>query len=142
MPAHVISRKSAECYKWGGPQGQDCDGWHLLKTPECSIIEELMPPGTSEVRHSHARARQFFFVLEGELTVEVEHHHFMVQAGEGIEISPGQRHQVLNRSANPARMIVTSQPPSHGDRIADGLDLCGLVDDRLLDHGTHQKGSL
>jgi len=76
-----------------------------------------MPTGTSEIRHSHVLARQFFFVLEGELTLEVEYHEFVLHAGDGIEISPGQRHQALNRSANPVRMIVTSQPPSHGDRI-------------------------
>jgi glyoxylate utilization-related uncharacterized protein len=59
----------------------------------------------------------FFFVLEGELTLEVEHHHFVLQAGEGIEVSPGQQHQALNKSESAIRMMVTSQPPSHGDRI-------------------------
>jgi len=117
MPAHIVSAQSAEHYKWGGPQGTDCDGWHLVKSTDLSIIEEFMPAGTSETRHSHAHARQFFFVLQGELTLEVEHHHFVVRAGEGIEILPGQPHQALNRSAHPVRMIVTSQPPSHGDRI-------------------------
>ena len=73
MSSQLISTKSAEHYKWGGPQGTDCDGWHLVKTPELSIIEELMPPGAGEARHFHMRARQFFFVLEGELTLEVEH---------------------------------------------------------------------
>ena len=72
MPTQIISQKSAEHYKWGGPQGTDCDGWHLVKTPELSIIQEIMPPRTSETRHSHARARQFFFVLDGEVTLEVE----------------------------------------------------------------------
>jgi mannose-6-phosphate isomerase-like protein (cupin superfamily) len=117
MPAQIISTKSAEHYKWGGPQGTDCDGWHLVRTQELSIIGELMPPGTSEARHSHIHARQFFYVLEGELTLEVEHHDFVLQAGEGIEISPGQRHQAMNRTARPVRILVTSQPPSHGDRI-------------------------
>jgi mannose-6-phosphate isomerase-like protein (cupin superfamily) len=117
MPAQIVSTKSAEHYKWGGPRGDDCDGWHLVKTPELSVIEEFMPARTNEVRHSHVHARQFFFVLEGELTLEVERHDFVLQAGEGIEISPGQQHQALNRSATPVRMIVTSQPPSHGDRI-------------------------
>jgi mannose-6-phosphate isomerase-like protein (cupin superfamily) len=117
VPTQIISTKSAEHYKWGGPQGTDCDGWHLVKTPELSIIEELMPPATSEARHSHFHACQFFFVLEGELTLEVEHHDFLLQAGEGLEVSPGQQHQAMNRSANSVRMLVTSQPPSHGDRI-------------------------
>jgi mannose-6-phosphate isomerase-like protein (cupin superfamily) len=117
MPTQIVSTKSAEHYKWGGVLGTDCDGWHLVKTPELSIIEELMPMGTSEVRHSHIRARQFFYVLEGELTLEVEHHLFVLRPGEGIEISPGQQHQALNRGASSVRMIVTSQPPSHGDKI-------------------------
>jgi mannose-6-phosphate isomerase-like protein (cupin superfamily) len=117
VPTQIISTKSAEHYKWGGAQGTDCDGWHLVKTPELSVIEELMPPGTSEVRHSHVHARQFFFVLEGELTLEVEHHDFVLHPGEGLEVSPGQQHQAMNRSVNSMRMLVTSQPPSHGDRI-------------------------
>ncbi len=119
MPTRIISIKSAEHYKWGGLHGRDCDGWHLVKTRDLSIIEELMPPGTSETRHSHMRARQFFYVLEGELTLEVEYHHFVLHSQEGIEISPGQRHQAMNRSTNAIRMIVTSQPPSHGDRMVE-----------------------
>ena len=117
MPTKIISTKSAEHYQWGGPQATDCDGWHLVKTPELSVIEELMPPGTSEARHSHVHARQFFFVLEGVLTLEVEHHDFVLHAGEGLEISPGQQHQAINRSDRSLRMLVTSQPPSHGDRV-------------------------
>jgi mannose-6-phosphate isomerase-like protein (cupin superfamily) len=113
MPATIISIKSAEHYKWGA----DCDGWHLVKRPDLSVIEELMPASTSEVRHSHARARQFFYVLEGELTMEIEHHVFVLQKGEGIEVSPGQQHQALNKSGGPVRIVVTSQPPSHGDRV-------------------------
>ena len=117
MPTQIISTKSAEHYKWGGPQGNTCDGWHLVKTPDLSVIEELLPPNASEVRHSHVRARQFFYVLEGELTLEVEHHDFVLRSGEGLEISPGQNHQAINRSDKPTRILVTSQPPSHGDRV-------------------------
>jgi mannose-6-phosphate isomerase-like protein (cupin superfamily) len=117
MRTQIVSVKSAEHYKWGGPQAADCDGWHLVQTPELSIIEELMPPGTSEARHAHLHSRQFFFVLEGELTLEVEHRDFVLQAGEGLEISPGRQHQALNRSAGLVRMLVISQPPSHGDRV-------------------------
>jgi mannose-6-phosphate isomerase-like protein (cupin superfamily) len=117
MPSSVISTANAEHYKWGGPSNNDCDGWHLVRTPEINIIEELMPPGTKETRHHHERARQFFFVLAGTLTMEIEHHEFQVKTGEGIEIHPGQQHQAMNRSEAPVRMLVTSQPPSHDDRI-------------------------
>jgi mannose-6-phosphate isomerase-like protein (cupin superfamily) len=119
MPAKVISTANAEHYKWGGPNNNDSDGWYLVRTPELNIIEELMPPGASEARHHHERARQFFFVLEGELTMEIEYHDFIVHQGEGIEIAPGQKHQAMNRGKMPLRIMVTSQPPSHGDRIDD-----------------------
>ena len=114
----TVSRHSAEHYHWGASDSARCDGWHLVRTQELSVIEELMPPGASEVRHSHVRARQFFFVLEGQLSLEVERREFILHAGEGIEISPGQAHQALNKSGRPVRFLVTSQPPSHGDRIA------------------------
>ena len=116
MPTKIVATDNAEHYKWGGATGADCDGWHLVNTDNLSVIEELMPPGTKEERHSHTKARQFFFVLEGELTLEVEHHDFAVAVGEGVEVGPGQAHQAINRSGAPVRMLVTSQPPSHGDR--------------------------
>ncbi|WP_263410474.1 cupin domain-containing protein [Terriglobus tenax] len=112
-PAKVISRQNAEHYVWG----KECDGWYLVQQEGLNIIEERMPPGTSEVRHHHNRARQFAYVLEGELTMEVEHHDFTLRAGEGIEIHPGQNHQAINRSGKDVRFLMTSQPPSHGDRV-------------------------
>jgi mannose-6-phosphate isomerase-like protein (cupin superfamily) len=117
MSPKITSANSAEHYKWGGPQQSSCDGWHLVKSPGLSIIEELMPPDTSEIRHYHAHARQFFFVLEGEFTLEVEQHDFVLHAGEGIEVAPGERHQAFNRSAATVRILVTSHPPGQGDRI-------------------------
>jgi mannose-6-phosphate isomerase-like protein (cupin superfamily) len=117
VTTRIISAKTADHYKWGGDLGTDSDGWHLLKTPDLSVIEELMPPGTSERRHYHLNARQFFYVLDGVLTLEIDGQHFDLQAGEGIEVSPSQPHQAFNRGVDPMRMLVTSQPPSHGDRI-------------------------
>jgi len=117
MPATVISAANAEHYTWGGPNSTDCDAWYLVRTPDLNIIEELMPPGTSETPHHHVHARQFFFVLAGELTLSVEHHDFLLHPGEGLEVAPGRLHQAINRSASPVRIVVTSQPPSHDDRI-------------------------
>ncbi|MGA8345596.1 MAG: hypothetical protein WB781_26940, partial [Candidatus Sulfotelmatobacter sp.] len=41
-----VSRENAEHYRWG----VDCDGWHLVKDAQLSVIEEFMPPGAAEVR--------------------------------------------------------------------------------------------
>ncbi len=112
-PAQIVNTQNAERYVWGA----NCDGWHLVKQADLSVIEERMPPGTSEVRHYHVHSRQFFYALTGELTLEIEHHQYSVKPGDGIEVRPGQQHQAINRSQAEVRMLVVSQPPSHGDRV-------------------------
>jgi mannose-6-phosphate isomerase-like protein (cupin superfamily) len=113
-----ISTANAEHYTWGGPNRDESDGWHLLRSAELSIIEEQMSPGASETRHHHLRARQFFYVLQGTLTMKVEDGEVALEAGQGIEIAPGEAHQALNFGNEPVRFLVVSQPPSHGDRIS------------------------
>jgi hypothetical protein len=44
-----ISKYSAEHYLWG----DHCDGWHLVKNQDLSIIHERMPANTSEIKHYH-----------------------------------------------------------------------------------------
>jgi mannose-6-phosphate isomerase-like protein (cupin superfamily) len=113
MKSLPISIETARRYAWG----QDCDGWHLVQTESLSIIEERMPPEAFEKRHLHTKSRQFFFVLGGELTVEVDGEEHILRPSAGIEIAPGQAHQVSNRGKWDTWFMVTSQPPSHGDRI-------------------------
>ena len=108
-----ISTQTAEHYVWG----QVCDGWHLVRTPELSVIQERVPPGAGEVRHYHSRARQFFFVLEGEAVLEVAGQPHRLAARTGLEVAPGVPHQLRNQSARDAVFLVVSQPPSHGDRL-------------------------
>lgn len=117
MPTHPTSIHTAPHYTWGDPTGPAADGWHLLRTPGLSILEERMPPGARETRHIHARSRQFFYVLSGALTLELDGTAFTLLPGEGLEISPGDPHQASNETAADARFLVTSHPPSHVDRM-------------------------
>jgi mannose-6-phosphate isomerase-like protein (cupin superfamily) len=110
----AISRQTGEHYSWGS----GCDGWHLVKTESLSVIEERMPPGTSEARHYHQKANQFFYVLRGILQIDLEGNELTLNAGQGLHIKAGERHQVHNRSKSDAEFLVVSNPPSHGDRIA------------------------
>ena len=107
-----VSTATAPHYGWG----DGCDGWHLVRADGLSVIEERMPPGAAEVRHRHARARQFFYVLDGRLTIEVAGAVHALGPGEGLEVAPGAAHQVHNREAAPAHFLVVSHPPAHGDR--------------------------
>jgi mannose-6-phosphate isomerase-like protein (cupin superfamily) len=70
-PVEVISRENAEHYVWG----DSCDGWHLVRDSDLSVIEECMPAGRFEVSHGHRRSRQFFFFLSGKAVMEAGGRH-------------------------------------------------------------------
>jgi len=108
----VVDIRSTRHYRWGAAS----DGWHLLDGADLSVIQERVPPGDQERRHRHARARQFFYILTGQATLEIDGRQVEVSAGQGIEVPPGTPHQFFNRSAADVEMLVVSSPRSHGDR--------------------------
>lgn len=109
----TISRANAEHYTWG----QNCHGWHLVKEPELSVIEEVMPAQTAEQLHRHRVARQFFYVLAGEAVMEIAGKSIAIAAGEGFSVAPGQAHRIRNVSNQDVRFLVISQPSTkYGDR--------------------------
>ena len=57
------------------------------------------------------------YVLAGVLTLIVNQETHTLRPHQGLEIAPGEIHQALNRGDAPVRFLVTSNPPSHGDRI-------------------------
>jgi mannose-6-phosphate isomerase-like protein (cupin superfamily) len=114
LMSELVQATGENHYVWG----DNCDGWHLVRSENLSVIEERMPPGAAEQRHFHMRARQFFYVLEGELTMEVNGRLIVLGRRQGLEISPGEPHQAVNRSGADVRFVVISQPPSHGDRTS------------------------
>jgi mannose-6-phosphate isomerase-like protein (cupin superfamily) len=109
----AVDITSARHYRWGSAS----DGWHLLDGADLSVIRERVPPGDHERRHRHATARQFFYILAGEATLEIDGREVVVAAGQGVEVPPGTPHQFFNRSAVDVEMLVISSPRSHGDRV-------------------------
>ncbi|MEL6998646.1 MAG: cupin domain-containing protein [Pseudomonadota bacterium] len=79
-----------------------------------------MPPGTREAWHHHAQARQVFFVLSGELTMESDGSVVCLHAHEAIAVDPGKTHQARNDSSEPVQFLVISAPSTSGDRIEGG----------------------
>lgn len=108
----MISKENAEHYHWG----DNCDGWHLVKRQDMSVIHERMPPATQEKRHYHSVSRQFFFVLTGTLTMELNGEIQTLSPHNGIEIPPGAKHQACNHSDADVEFMVISHPTTRGDR--------------------------
>lgn len=108
-----VSKANAEHYIWGDV----CDGWLLVNEPERSIIQERMPVGSREVRHYHTRAKQFFFVISGTLTLEIGGEIVTLNRNEGISVPTHIPHQARNESDMDTEFLVISQPTTRGDRI-------------------------
>lgn len=109
----VVSLENAEHYTWG----EICDGWHLLKRDDMSVIQERVPAGGAEVMHYHMSARQFFYILEGEGIMEFEDQVVILKRGQGIEIAPQVKHQFKNQSDVDVHFLVISVPSTRGDRV-------------------------
>ncbi|TVP15099.1 cupin domain-containing protein [Shewanella sp. KCT] len=114
----VVSRDNSEHYLWGEQdmEGKACDGWHLVKRPALSVIQERVPVGRGEQRHYHKVAEQFFFILSGTALLEVEGIEHRLTAHQGMHVAPGQAHCLRNGGEQVLEFLVTSTPPSHGDR--------------------------
>ena len=110
---YKIDASTAEHYTWGN----GCDGWHLLNNENLSIIQENVPAGRSEVKHYHNISRQFFFILEGEGTIELPDKTVKLLKNEGLEIPPKTVHRFINQSDSAVIFLVISSPKSHGDKV-------------------------
>lgn len=108
-----VNRETAPHYVWG----ESCDGWILSQSKALSIIHERMPPGSSEKRHHHTKARQFFFVLSGQLTMDLGGEIYSLAPNSGIEIPPKAPHQATNDSSAAVEFLVISTPTTQGDRV-------------------------
>lgn len=107
------TKENSEHYFWG----EKCSGWHLVKSDGLSVIQEIMPAKTEEVRHYHSVSQQFFFILKGKAIFAIENGIILVSQGEGIHIKPNINHQIKNKTDKDLEFLVISQPSTQEDRV-------------------------
>ena len=110
----IISKhNSLNHYTWGN----NCDGWVLVDTESLSVKQECMPAQTAETLHYHEKAQQFFFILKGIATFEVENESCTIEEGQGFHIQPGKEHRIINNTTEDIEFILSSQPSTNNDRF-------------------------
>lgn len=109
----ITSIENGEHYLWGG----NCDGWHLARSEALSVIQERVPAGSSEARHLHKKAEQFFYILAGVATLEVNAVIHTLHSNQGLHVPAGVAHTLSNKHEQNLEFLVISTPPSHGDRV-------------------------
>lgn len=108
-----INKQNSEHYYWGS----NCEGWRFINNEETSIIFETMPSGTSEQKHYHKKARQFFFILTGKAVFTINEKRIEINQNEGIEINPNEIHFIKNETNESIDFLVYSNPSTKNDRI-------------------------
>ena len=94
-------------------------------------LTTLMPGKESSMRHHHTREDELVFVLEGEVVLRTDEGEQILTAGTcaGFRAGSGNGHQLVNRSAQPARYLEISN--------RDPADSAEYPDDDL----SYEKGS-
>ncbi|MEI6493706.1 MAG: cupin domain-containing protein [Verrucomicrobiota bacterium] len=79
-----------------------------------SLAEALVPAGSATIRHHHKASEEFYFILEGGGTMEIDGELREISPGDGILIPPGCWHRIT--AANDLRFLCCCAPPySHED---------------------------
>ncbi|HLC82501.1 MAG TPA: GNAT family N-acetyltransferase [Bacteroidia bacterium] len=108
-----ITKQIAEYYTWGNT----CDGWHILKSDSLNVIEEKMPPHTSELLHCHRKAQQVFYILSGIASFQIKGEFHTLTENESIHILPQALHRIFNEGKEDLSFLLISQPMAQNDRI-------------------------
>ena len=79
-----------------------------------SLAEATVPVGQPTQRHHHKLSEEFFFILEGAGTIEIDGELQPVSPGDAILIPPGAWHQIT--ASETLRFLCCCAPPySHED---------------------------
>ena len=79
-----------------------------------SLAEATLPAGVSTQRHYHKKSEEFYFLLEGKATMEIDGEERLVVPGDAILIPVGSWHQITAIQA--LRILCCCAPPySHQD---------------------------
>jgi len=77
-----------------------------------------VPAGTSTQRHYHRASEEFYFILEGIGTMEIDGTSRDIVPGDAILIPPGSRHHIS--ATQTLRFLCCCAPPySHDDTFFD-----------------------
>ncbi|MEK6300198.1 MAG: cupin domain-containing protein [Acidobacteriota bacterium] len=87
---------------------------------QCSLAEEILPPGHSVRPHHHRQTDEIYYIVAGRGVMTVGAEQREVGPGDAVYIPPKHRHTLQNTGAEPMRIVLVCGPAfSHDDEIFD-----------------------
>src|SRR5450755_4182906 len=83
--------------------GEDTNGKYAL-------WEAIVPPGGGPPPHVHSREEEGFYILEGEITFQINGERVVATAGMFANMPVGTPHSFKNESSKPAKMLISVAP--------------------------------
>jgi mannose-6-phosphate isomerase-like protein (cupin superfamily) len=77
---------------------------------QCSLAEELLPPGCAVTPHHHRHIEEVYYVVEGRGLMTVGDEVREVEAGDAIYVPRGHRHTLENTGSEAIRLILVCGP--------------------------------
>lgn len=77
---------------------------------QCSLAEELLPPGATVAPHHHEVLEEIYYVLEGTGVMTVGDETREVGAGDAVYIPRHHRHTLTNTGAEMMRILLVCGP--------------------------------
>ena len=75
-----------------------------------ALIEAIVPPGGGPPPHVHSREEEGFYILQGEITFQVDDKRMVATAGMFANMPVGTPHSFKNESTKSARMLISVAP--------------------------------
>ena len=83
--------------------GEDTNGKYAM-------WEAIVPPGGGPPPHVHSREEEGFYILEGEITLQVGGERIVAKAGMFVNMPVGTPHSFKNESGRTAKMLISVAP--------------------------------
>lgn len=77
---------------------------------QCSLAEEMLPPGCAVTPHHHRDLEEIYYVVSGAGLMTVGENSREVGAGDAVYIPRGQRHSLKNTGTDPIKLILVCGP--------------------------------
>ena len=75
-----------------------------------ALWEAIVPPGGGPPPHVHSREEEGFYILEGEITLQIGDRRLVASAGMFANMPVGTLHSFKNESGRPAKMLISIAP--------------------------------